>query len=294
MNSETSRVNKVLVLAAVLCSYHNVAGVQSFAGSAKGRGIGHHKSNSLGLGGTKNVPFVPDATVGDFGLRMTSLRGGEQEQEDVMGGVEGVEVDISEEGESEGQNLDQYNEEVVEEYTEKIIMDNLKLLGLNDTTSDSITTDDDTTPTVEVIIAPVTKTEISAWPCMDSLDKRLIKIALPCIANFAINPLVGAVDLFWINRMGNTLAVAGQAAANQIFSSAFWLTSFLPSVTATLVAKEKAKGDEEGVQDAISQALIVGFFVAVIGSSVVLSRPDSLLTGVLKGEWTLLDLWNVN
>lgn len=67
------------------------------------------------------------------------------------------------------------------------------------------------------------------WPCGDVLDKQLIKIALPCIANFAINPLVGAVDLFWINRMGNTLAVAGQAAANQIFSSSFWLTSFLPS-----------------------------------------------------------------
>lgn len=291
MNSETSRVNKVLVLAAVLCSYHNVAGVQSFAGAAKGRGIGHHKSNSLG------APFVRDATatVGDFGMRMTSMRGGEQTQEeggeDVVAGsgVQGVEVDISGDGESEAQTLDQYNEEVVEEYTEKIIAENLKLLGLNDTISDTITTDDDETPTVEVTTTTTSKRhlattdgEISSWPCMDSLDKRLIKIALPCIANFAINPLVGAVDLFWINRMGNTLAVAGQAAANQIFSSAFWLTSFLPSVTATLVAKERAKGDEEGVQDAISQALIVGFFVAVIGSSVVLSRPDSLLTGVLK------------
>lgn len=67
------------------------------------------------------------------------------------------------------------------------------------------------------------------WPCFDELDGRLIKIALPVIANFAINPLIGAVDLFWINRMGNALAVAGQAAANQVFNSAFWLASFLPS-----------------------------------------------------------------
>jgi len=67
------------------------------------------------------------------------------------------------------------------------------------------------------------------WPCGDALDRRLTKIALPCIANFAINPLIGAVDLFWVNRMGNALAVAGQAAANQVFSSAFWLASFLPS-----------------------------------------------------------------
>mmetsp|Transcript_16470 Transcript_16470/g.29945 ORF Transcript_16470/g.29945 Transcript_16470/m.29945 type:complete len:180 (-) Transcript_16470:1671-2210(-) len=67
------------------------------------------------------------------------------------------------------------------------------------------------------------------WPCLDELDQRIIKISLPCIANFAIAPLIGAVDLFWVNRMRNTLAVAGQAAANQVFSSAFFLVSFMPS-----------------------------------------------------------------
>lgn len=66
------------------------------------------------------------------------------------------------------------------------------------------------------------------WPSLDSLDNQLMKIALPCILNFAIAPLVGAVDLFWVNRMGTPLAVAGQAAANQVFNSAFFLASFLP------------------------------------------------------------------
>ena len=51
-----------------------------------------------------------------------------------------------------------------------------------------------TVPTDIVAGAPL-------WPCGDALDQRLTKIALPCIANFAINPLVGAVDLFWVNRM---------------------------------------------------------------------------------------------
>lgn len=120
------------------------------------------------------------------------------------------------------------------------------------------------------------------WPCGDALDKRLIAIALPCVANFAINPLVGAIDLFWINRMGNTLAVAGQAAANQIFSSLFWMTSFLPSITATLVAKQSAKGSEEGMQDAVCQALVVSIGIAILGSLLILAQPDRLLSGVLK------------
>jgi MATE family multidrug resistance protein len=120
------------------------------------------------------------------------------------------------------------------------------------------------------------------WPCFDALDKRMIKIALPVIANFAINPLIGAVDLFWVNRMGNPLAVAGQAAANQVFSSAFWLTSFLPSVTATLIARENANGDKDAVQDAVCQALFVGMFISVISTAILLINPDRVLSAILK------------
>lgn len=119
------------------------------------------------------------------------------------------------------------------------------------------------------------------WPRFDELDKRLIKISLPVIANFAINPLIGAVDLFWVNRMGNALAVAGQAAANQVFNSAFWITSFLPSVTATLIAKEKAMGNEDGVQDSVCQALFVGVFMALASSALVFGKPNQVLGSVL-------------
>eukprot|EP00980_Cylindrotheca_fusiformis_P006609 scaffold1390_cov138-Cylindrotheca_fusiformis.AAC.12 len=123
---------------------------------------------------------------------------------------------------------------------------------------------------------------LGVWPCLDKMDRDLIKISLPVIGNFAINPLIGAVDLFWVNRMGNALAVAGQAAANQVFSSAFWFTSFLPSVTATLVSKQHAKGDKEGTQDAICQALFVGFFIAMIGTPLMFFNPDKALSSVLR------------
>lgn len=36
--------------------------------------------------------------------------------------------------------------------------------------------------------------------------------------------------------MGNALAVAGQAAANQVFNTAFWMGSFLPSGEFTFCA----------------------------------------------------------
>lgn len=49
-------------------------------------------------------------------------------------------------------------------------------------------------------ISTVEDEKLSIWPQNDELDKRMMKIALPCIANFSINPLIGAVDLFWVNR----------------------------------------------------------------------------------------------
>ena len=72
-------------------------------------------------------------------------------------------------------------------------------------------------------------TQPGFWPNGDALDKKLMKIAIPMICVFMVTPLMGAVDLFWVNRMGNPLAVAGQAASNQVYNTAFWLASFLPS-----------------------------------------------------------------
>lgn len=125
---------------------------------------------------------------------------------------------------------------------------------------------------------------LSRWPSGDALDRRLIKVSLPVIANFAINPLIGAVDLFWVNRMGNALAVAGQAAANQVFNSVFWLTSFLPAVTATLISKQNAQGNPEGVQDAVCQALFVGMLMALVSSTLLLTQPTTVLKSVLSAD----------
>jgi MatE len=130
------------------------------------------------------------------------------------------------------------------------------------------------------------------WPCFDELDGKLIGIALPVILNFAIAPLIGAVDLFWINRMGNALAVAGQAAANQVFNSAFWLASFLPSVTATFVSTENAAGNQEGVQDAICQAMFVGMIFALLGGIALVMQPNRVLSSVLKRKSCLWSFGN--
>jgi len=52
-------------------------------------------------------------------------------------------------------------------------------------------------------------------------------------------------------------------------------------VTATLVSKEHAKGDQEGVQAAVCQALFIAFLLSIAGTSLILLRPDFVLSSVL-------------
>ena len=55
-------------------------------------------------------------------------------------------------------------------------------------------------------------------------------------------------------------------------------------VTATIVAKEAANGSEEGVQDSVCQALFVGAFIALIGTTVIFTQSERMLGAVLKGK----------
>eukprot|EP00816_Leptocylindrus_hargravesii_P011513 CAMPEP_0196807346 /NCGR_PEP_ID=MMETSP1362-20130617/7330_1 /TAXON_ID=163516 /ORGANISM="Leptocylindrus danicus, Strain CCMP1856" /LENGTH=606 /DNA_ID=CAMNT_0042181243 /DNA_START=185 /DNA_END=2002 /DNA_ORIENTATION=+ len=147
-----------------------------------------------------------------------------------------------------------------------------------------------TTTTAADSAAADSNKNVALWPCFDELDRKIMKLAIPSIANFAISPLVGAVDLFWVGRMGNALALAGMSAANQVFNSAFWLFSFLPTITAPLVSKAHARGDKEEVQDLICQAIILGTIVSATMSTLMLRFPDKFLATVLEAGAPALEM----
>jgi len=116
------------------------------------------------------------------------------------------------------------------------------------------------------------------WPCGDALDLKISKLAVPAILNLLILPLVGIVDMMWVGRMQNALAIAGMQAANQVFSSSFWIISFLPTVVAPLIAKAAASGNKEAMEDEVAQAVWLGCLVGVFGSALLLGMPQRFLS----------------
>ena len=138
------------------------------------------------------------------------------------------------------------------------------------------------TPDVPNIVAATSSQQtIQVMPCGDALDKRIFTLALPAVVNFAILPLVGAVDTIFVGRMGNALTLAGQGAANQVFSSAFWIISFLPSVVTPLVAKAAGSGNMEEVRNRVGEAFFLGTLLGLFGMGLLAIFPNYALNTVL-------------
>lgn len=129
--------------------------------------------------------------------------------------------------------------------------------------------------------APDKLNPIQLLPCGDKLDRLIIGLAIPAVVNFAIVPLVGAVDMFFIGKMNNALALAGSAAANQIFSSIYWTCTFLPFVLTPMVAVASASNDEEAVRSRVTDGFKIALVIGVIGTLGITLFADQLLGLVL-------------
>lgn len=134
------------------------------------------------------------------------------------------------------------------------------------------------------IIAEGKKPSPSILPSGDAIDTKIFQLAFPALLNFAIGPLIGAVDTFWVGRMENAFALGGQGAANQLFSSAFWFFSFLPSVITPLIAQARGRDDTEGIRTRISEAIFIAFVMGLAGTALLGLFPHKVLSLVLKSD----------
>lgn len=121
-------------------------------------------------------------------------------------------------------------------------------------------------------------------PRGDSRDQRIAGVLFPSVANLVVVPLTGAVDTFWVGRMGDALALAGQGAANQLFGAVFFLMSFVSLVTVPLVAKAWASGDVEGARDRTCDSLFLSGAIGLLGTALLVGAPRFCLQLVLQPD----------
>jgi len=117
---------------------------------------------------------------------------------------------------------------------------------------------------------------------MDAMDKMIFRNTLPLLGVTSIVPILQSNDLFWVNQLGDTLAVSAQSAANTLFQFSFGLISFIPSVTASLIARNFANNDLEKTETTLTTALLFGISTSFIISMMIFANPSRYLGSVLK------------
>jgi putative MATE family efflux protein len=115
----------------------------------------------------------------------------------------------------------------------------------------------------------------------DSLDATILSTAVPSMINLGVVPIVNAVDTFWVGRLSIALALAGQAAANQASFTLFFLISFLPNITAPLVASAVASGNKEDAQDRICESLFICNLLGGLGTLALVLFPRQILAALV-------------
>ena len=106
----------------------------------------------------------------------------------------------------------------------------------------------------------------------------------------AVVPRVNSVDTFWVGRLGITLALAGQSAANSAFFTLYFLVSFLPTITAPLVvATAVASGDMDEAQNKICEALFLSNLLGAIGTVMLVGFSRTSLGLVLAKDAAAMD-----
>jgi len=117
----------------------------------------------------------------------------------------------------------------------------------------------------------------------DELDRMIVNTAVPSMINLGVVPIVNSVDTFWVGRLGLAMALAGQAAANQASFTIFFLIAFLPNITAPLVAKAVASGNDEEAQRRVSESLFLCNLLGLLGTFLLVAFPRKVLSTLVLG-----------
>ena len=120
-------------------------------------------------------------------------------------------------------------------------------------------------------------------PCGDALDAVILKFWIPAVLNLMMVPLVGAVDVFCVGRLGDARSLAALGASNQVFMSTVWVVSFLSTLVAPLVAEAAGRGDKEGLRRKLGEALFVSCAVGTLAMVLVFNFPEQMMRIVSKG-----------
>lgn len=106
---------------------------------------------------------------------------------------------------------------------------------------------------------------------MSTLDKNILKIAIPAIiANITV-PLLGLVDVAIAGHLGHQHYIGAIAIGSMLFNVIYWVLGFLRMGTSGLTAQAYGQADSEATSATLWRSLLIGQLFALL--IIVLRHP---------------------
>lgn len=134
-----------------------------------------------------------------------------------------------------------------------------------------------------------------------SLNREVIRLAVPAIISNLMVPLLGLVDTAVAGHLGNVAALGAMAVGSMMLNVIFWVFGFLRMGTTGLEAEAFGAGDRRRCLDILKKGLAIAAVIAVV--VLILQRPllsllltlmgaDAQVTA-LASEYYLYCIWGV-
>ena len=114
-------------------------------------------------------------------------------------------------------------------------------------------------------------------PLIKQIDTSILKITKPATMNFIMNPIVGLVDGYWVNKYGDSTQLAGQASSEQLFNLYFTFLAFAPNVLTPIVSRYIGENRKDKVIEYINTATILSLCLGIISSIILFTQSTQAL-----------------
>ena len=98
---------------------------------------------------------------------------------------------------------------------------------------------------------------------MKSLDRQILRLAVPSILTALSTPLIGIADTAMIGHLPEVAFMGAVSTASLIFNATFWCLAFLRMGTTALVAQYCGAGDRRRSAGVLYRSLIVAVFLGM-------------------------------
>tara|TARA_Y100000389_G_scaffold196556_1_gene229673 strand:+ start:3708 stop:5045 length:1338 start_codon:yes stop_codon:yes gene_type:complete len=115
-------------------------------------------------------------------------------------------------------------------------------------------------------------------------NKEIVILTKSTVLNYVMNPLIGAVDTFWISKLNNNAMLAGQGTSDWIFNSVYMISSFAPNVIIPIVSGYHAKGDVTNVKTVISTSVLLVSLIGILISSTVFFLRETVVSAIIPSN----------